>query len=458
MRGGFVVELSGGEKAFGALEPWLVNHGYRVTRPIECSRDDDASVSAAPLVRILHLTADSSIKDLSARLAHIRSAGVATAAYITPGDTHGLSAALAVGCDDVVELADDDRVLARQLDRLYELARTRREIHLREEAARALVRGKSKRPAGPVAARLSSSPLRVLLAGPPAQPKVRLADALGKATISFADSYQSAVRMIGNEPMDLLVLSMQSGEALRSLDKVRLPRQRNAPFVVVLADPAVHAGLDLVPWMSEHHIADVLSPTLPVEQLRLRLEHWHQIGIGKRRLLSTDGLVGVPLDAITGSATQEFLTAYLDLRRRREATDRPALVRFSFSNLWQTAERCGYAMATELLAEMAQITSNAIRLLDLVAYCGNGHFLVSVDAATSTDLESIASRVSAQLESELAGLAGASPRIEAIHAFLSPDEGIAPQLAELVARPCMAPPANDDPHEEPAREPVAACM
>ena len=435
MRGGFAVELVGDGRALSDLEHWLVVRGYQVTGSTIADSFESDGQALAP-VRLIHLSGDDSARQLSAQISAGRSAGIATAASALPGDGCARATALAVGCDDIVEFPGDECLLAHQLDRLYELARTRREVSLRNEAARALMPrqvGPSSRAA---VSRLSQAPLRVLLAGPPAQPKVRLAEALGKATISFTDGLESAMRMIDHEPMDLVVLSLQSAEALQSLGKSRMPRRRSAPYAIALMEPSLLKGVDLVEWMQEHQIADVISPTVSVEQLRLRLEHWHQICIGKRNLLEVDRIACLPVDAVTGCVTQDYLTAYLELRRQRNPSDPLALIRFGCANLWQIAGRAGYGMATELLAEMAQITSNAVRLMDLVAYCGNGQVLVSLDVERASDLEGIADRVSEELEAELAGLAGSSPGIITEQTILSSTGCVSSELARFLARPC----------------------
>ena len=399
MRGGFEVELAGERSALVGIESWLQSNGYRSHRT---GSSPDAETGTVPLVRLRHLQDDLRIGELP-ESSRGNDEQVATAALIPSGAASCLPMALALGLDDVLLFPGDDALLIHQLDRLSELTLMRREAGLRGDAGRSMSPNRSRSPAKKALTDLTRAPLRVLIVGPPAQPKVRLAEALGKAIISFADTVAIAKRRLAHDTMDLVVLSVQTERALAALEQWEQPQERSAPHTIALLDTSLLDGRDPVAWMSQRGISDIIAPDMPTERLRLRLEHWHQVCVAKRRLVDVHGsiLPEVAQDAATGLPTLDFLIAYLDARRDSDPERPTSLIAFRLVDLWRVAESFGYAMATELLAEMGHRVSQAVRLLDLVAYCGNGRVVVAVDVADRVTAESIADRVARRVEEQL---------------------------------------------------------
>ncbi|MCB2055231.1 MAG: hypothetical protein KDE35_13435 [Geminicoccaceae bacterium] len=376
-----------------------------------------------------------------------------TAAVRAAGSESDCSRATAIGCDDVLTFPAADTLITHQLDRLHALARLRQEIALRQKVGEAWrsaqpsgVRSPSTpehtagergagvdpgnrtraadggggssveqemragRPAPPDPARRARDPvvgrtlrpvaarravsLKVLIVGPPAQAKVRLAESVGQASVSFVENAAGAARMTSHEAFDLVVLCLSSAGALDDCGGWSSSSSGNGPHGLVLYDPSVVGDEAALAWSRERGLDDCLSTALSVERLRIRLEHWRQMSLGRRRLTDMTGTTAPPeaREPATGLVTQDYLSAYGAISFASRGGVLGGVI-VQCTDLFAVSQADGFAATTDLLHRLAHHIRAAVRVIDVAGYCGNGRFAVLAEADDREDLERIRERI-----------------------------------------------------------------
>lgn len=350
------------------------------------------STGTEPDLLLLELTAEAS-PAASAALAARRASGRPTLALCRAGEDKALSAAVALGVDDVLTIPLDQAELRRRLELLVAMGELASERRRRATLfAPYLARSRNHAAADP----LDSVPRPVVaLLGEPDPVQVQMVAALPPAELVYLESATPLAAMLQRGAVDLLLVTRpkQIAAALEAVDHAG----GWAPMLL-----AAHAGpptLDQLPPQ-----IDLLPLPVPTLLARQRLTLALRVG-GLRRWLRApplDGSASLLLDALTGLYNQGAFLDYL-----RAAGGDAALVALEFDQLDELNALAGYATGNLALAQLGAQLRRALRAEDFAAHLGGGRFAVAVSGADAKQLERLRRRL--QLEVGEGLLAGAEP-------------------------------------------------
>jgi GGDEF domain-containing protein/DNA-binding NarL/FixJ family response regulator len=339
-----------------------------------------------------------------------RRGGPPVAALARRDDPTLFSHALALGCADALAFPLRDDELRLRIAALAALA-----VAHREQERRAALLATYAEPAARTSrARAGQEPPRaeVLVVGPAGEQQVRIANGVGPATLSYADSAAIARRMLAERRFDLLVVTLaEAGDAPLIEPGSGQLATLTRDCAKLLAGPlpgaagvaaAIAAGFD-----------DVVAVPEGPEAIRLRFEFWLNLQRLRRSLREPERHPGAryALDAPSGLFHEGFLLDHLSDRfARAEGPLRQPIVVLSLAGLDGLGRACGHGPASRLVARAGEVLRRAIRAEDLAAHLGRGQFVVVLAGEDASTAGAVPARLRAHLTAALAQeLAGPPP-------------------------------------------------
>ncbi len=329
--------------------------------------------------------------------------GPPVAALARRDDPTVFSQALALGCADALAFPLRDDELRLRVAALSALALAHRE-HQRRQALLATYAEPAVRSSR---ARAESEPPRaeVLLVGPAGEQQVRIANGVGPATLSYADSAAIARRMLKERRFDLLVVTLAEPGA------APLVEPGSDPFAALTRDCAkLLAGSLPDAGGTADAIAAGFDDLVPLsdgpEAIRLRFEFWRHLQRLRRSLREPERHPGAryALDAPSGLFHEGFLLDHLAERfARAEGPLRQPIVVLCLAGLDGLGRAHGHGPASRLVARAGDALRRAIRAEDLAAHLGRGQFVVALVAEDPSTGGPVLERLRGALTSALAG-------------------------------------------------------
>ncbi|MFO1067227.1 MAG: diguanylate cyclase [Geminicoccaceae bacterium] len=304
-----------------------------------------------------------------------------------------ISQALASGCDDAIVFPLDEIELEVRVRALSALVVAERERDRRSALLADYAPGDRKGRTRQRQERAADRP-QVLLAGPPSDNQVRVANGLGPASIAYADSQRSAQRMLGEREFDLVVATLPGtgvAPTLRPADLEDLDVPLNA--AILLAGPV---GEDAIRAALEQGFNDVLPLPQAPELIRLRLELW--LRLQRLRGWLRDPVDGVPAtlaqDSLSGLFNRGFVLDYLATALRGRPAGAPLVVLgVAIRDLAELGHQHGHALANRLVAGTGRMLRYLVRAEDLAGHMGEGEFAVVMEGASEPAAQAIANRI-----------------------------------------------------------------
>ncbi len=439
MRQAFPVELVEARPgSLASLADWLAAGGYQ---PHRRRVGELASTLPDACIRLVEVTAGQTAGRLAALTRRAAGEQVAVAALVPEDDEISLSKALAVGPDDLLTYPFDADELVTRLDALQQLGRARAVLAERRRTlarfAPTLVPAVSPTAprdapppvsiaAEPTAARARSrtaaaSRPRVLVIGPASQHKVKVAEALARALINYADNLEKAKGALATSAFDLVVLLATNPVARREL--LRWPELSGLgtmATLLVLDRGGVEDPLETRQRLAHLPVSDRLILPQPAELVRARMDFWLTFVELQQRLCTPPPgeLFGLCHDSLTGLFNHGFFMEHLrtlDLA----PPHRRALLVIELVNLARLNEAAGYAAANRYLAALGPALRRQVRAEDLAAYLGGGRFAVLLDDVAPGAATGIGARL-ARLLGQVACSGSLAPRLTARSIELTP--------------------------------------
>lgn len=344
----------------------------------------NAAESPSPL-RLIALRGRLSLAELQRRKLLLNDRDIATVAVLPSGDASLVAMATAIDCDDILIWPLDQAELSRRLENLRNLARRRREWHLRQA----------------VIAQLSPTPraeksytrqkkLAVLLAGPIGSAGGRIADMMQPAQVVYAESSQAITSHLQKCEYDLVFadLSMSDGDWVT----LELPPHTLRAWI---ADPA-H---DLL-RRREHSAPaswfdDLLPAGIASDLLRARLRILRRLATIGCELghIQDESIESLIIDGETQCFNGSFARAYRALRtedRRRTF----AVLDMAPPDIAALVREMGFARLGSWFPEMARSLKRNLRCDDLICHLGDGRFRIILQECDDNQAASVATRIS----------------------------------------------------------------
>jgi diguanylate cyclase (GGDEF)-like protein len=263
---------------------------------------------------------------------------------------------------------------------------------------------------------------RVLVIGPASQHKVKVGEALARASINYADNLEKAKGALETGAFEMVVLLGTNPAARRELQRWPDYAGKGFPATVLVLDEAtMQDHLELRRRLAALPVTDRLGMPQPAELVRARMDFWLTFARLQRQLLSppTDALYGLCHDALTGLFNHGFFLEHL---RSVEAAapHRRAMILIELVNLARLNEAAGHAAANRHIAALGPVLRRGVRADDLPAYLGAGRFAVLLDDVAPGQ----ATHVGRRLERLLGAVPHAGqlePRLTARSFELGPD-------------------------------------
>lgn len=374
---------------------------------------DLRATPAGPDLLLVDAAGAAGLDHLRDVLARRRQGGPPVAALARRDDAATISQALALGCDEALAFPLLDAELRLRLAALSAMAVAERETTRRAALLLSYAddrRAMSRRGA---VAREPAPRAEVLLIGPASDHQVRIANGVGPATISYADSAAAARRVLGERRFDLLVVTLADGRDTPTM----LP---GAPGLAahtrdcakLLAGPllaekavtlAVEGGFDAV----------IPLPDTP-ESIRMRIDFWLRLQRLRAALREPRRHAGasLALDAPSGLFHEGFL---LDHIADRFGTARPGvrlgIVVLALAGLAEAGRLRGHAVTSRLVARVGETLRRLTRPEDLPAHVGRGQFVIALSSDHGGAAPVVAARLQAELCHELADDLAVEPSI-----------------------------------------------
>ena len=333
---------------------------------------------------------------------HRRRGGPPVAALARRDDPAVISQALALGCDDALAFPLRGDQLRLRMAALAALATAHRE-HERRTVLLASYAEPAPRSSR---SRTTAEPPRaeVLLVGPAGEQQVRVANGVGPATLSYADSAAIARRMLMERRFDLVVVTLaEPGDR-------PLIEPAGGPLAALTRDCAkLLAG----PMADDEAVSQALATgfddvvVLPEgpEAIRLRFEFWLRLQRLRRALREPERHPGAryALDAPSGLFHEGFLLDHLaDRFARASGPLRQPVVVLCLAGLAELGRGRGHGPASRLVARAGEALRRAIRAEDLAAHLGRGQFVVALAGEDRSAGDAVPARLRADLAAALA--------------------------------------------------------
>jgi GGDEF domain-containing protein/CheY-like chemotaxis protein len=356
---------------------------------------------------------DAGQRHLRQLIAQRRQGGPPVAALARRDNVAAISQALALGCDEALAFPLLDAELRLRLSALAALAVAEREAGRRA----ALLAGYAEdgRPGSrprPMA-REPAPRAEVLLIGPASEHQVRIANGVGPATISYAESAPVARRVLGERRFDLLVVTMADGQEVPTF----LPATPGLALATrdcanILAGPLLAEGA-IAKAVDGGFDAVVTLPDTP-EAIRMRIEFWLRLQRLRAALREPRRHAGadLALDAPSALFHEGFLLDHIaDWFRTAPPRARLAVVALALTGLPEVGRLRGHALTSRLVARTGAALRRLTRPEDLPAHLGRGQFIIALASDSNGAAPIVAARLQAELCHELAADLGNEPSI-----------------------------------------------
>lgn len=396
--------------SLGGLSELLARWGFRTSALFLA----DALAGPAADLLLVDAGSEPGLDHLRQLLARRRQGGPPVAALARRDNPGAMSRALALGCDDALAFPMLDTELRLRLTALAALAVAEQEAGRRA----ALLAGYADEAGAPSRARrvVRDLPPRaeVLLAGPASDHQVRIANGVGPATISYADSPIAAQRMLGERHFDLLIVTLADAQQAPTI----LPAAPGLAAATrdcakLLAGPmpaegtigmAVEGGFDAV----------IPVPDTP-EAIRMRIEFWLRLQRLRGGLREPQRHPGarLALDMPSGLFHEGFLLDHIASRfAAGPAGTRIGIVTLALAGLVEAGKARGHALTSRLLARTGEAVRRLTRPEDLPAHLGRGQFVIALSGDHGQAAAIAAARLRAELDEALAPALALEPAVQ----------------------------------------------
>jgi two-component system cell cycle response regulator len=299
------------------------------------------------------------------------------------------------GADDFLSKPVNDVALFARVRSLVRLKMMMDELRVRQETSGRL---------GAIASEfeVSDQPAKVLVVEKSRFTTQRLSEYLAEAghEVVCADSGETAMQLSREQAYDLVIVGIDLGgeDGLRLCSQFRSQEEtRHLPLLLLLEDmdlPRLAKGLDL-------GVTDYLIKPLDRGELlarvrtQVRRRRYHD---RLRERIQTSMSMAFT-DSLTGLYNRRYLMTHLDRKLMGIAETGKAVtaLMFDVDHFKAVNDTHGHGVGDEVLVKLAQVASDNLRSVDLVARLGGEEFVVVMPETTAATAQQVAERLCAQV-------------------------------------------------------------
>jgi two-component system cell cycle response regulator len=311
------------------------------------------------------------------------------------------------GADDFLSKPVNDVALFARVRSLVRLKMMMDELRVRQETSGRL---------GAIASEfeLADSPAKVLVVEKSRFTTQRLSDYLAEAEheVVCADTGERALDLGREQQFDLVIVGIDLGgeDGLRLCSQFRSQEEtRHLPLLLLLEDmdlPRLAKGLDL-------GVTDYLVKPLDRGELlarvrtQVRRRRYHD---RLRERIQTSMSMAFT-DSLTGLYNRRYLMTHLDRKLMGIAeTGKPVSVMlFDVDHFKAVNDTHGHGVGDDVLVKLAEVASDNLRSVDLVARLGGEEFVVVMPESNAQTAMQVAERLCAQVAESSVPLPDGSP-------------------------------------------------
>jgi two-component system cell cycle response regulator len=311
------------------------------------------------------------------------------------------------GADDFLSKPVNDVALFARVRSLVRLKMMMDELRVRQETSGRL---------GAIASEfeLADSPAKVLVVEKSRFTTQRLSEYLSEAEheVVCTDTGERALDLGREQPFDLVIVGMDLGgeDGLRLCSQFRSQEEtRHLPLLLLLEDmdlPRLAKGLDL-------GVTDYLVKPLDRGELlarvrtQVRRRRYHD---RLRERIQTSMSMAFT-DSLTGLYNRRYLMTHLDRKLMGIAgTGKPVSVMlFDVDHFKVVNDTHGHGVGDDVLVKLAEVASDNLRSVDLVARLGGEEFVVVMPESNAQTAMQVAERLCAQVAESSVPLPDGSP-------------------------------------------------
>ena len=311
------------------------------------------------------------------------------------------------GADDFLSKPVNDIALFARVRSLVRLKMMMDELRVRQETSGRL---------GAIASEfeLADSPARVLVVEKSRFTTQRLSEYLGEADheVVCAETGERALELGRAQQFDLVIVGIDLGgeDGLRLCSQFRSQEEtRHLPLLLLLEDmdlPRLAKGLDL-------GVTDYLVKPLDRGELlarvrtQVRRRRYHD---RLRERIQTSMSMAFT-DSLTGLYNRRYLMTHLDRKLMGIAeTGKPVSVMlFDVDHFKAVNDTHGHGVGDDVLVKLAEVASDNLRSVDLVARLGGEEFVVVMPESNAATAIQVAERLCAQVAESTIDLPDGTP-------------------------------------------------
>ena len=336
------------------------------------------------------------------------------------------------GADDFLSKPVNDIALFARVRSLVRLKMMMDELRVRQETSGRL---------GAIASEfeLADSPARVLVVEKSRFTTQRLSEYLAEADheVVCADTGEGALELGRAQQFDLVIVGIDLGgeDGLRLCSQFRSQEEtRHLPLLLLLEDmdlPRLAKGLDL-------GVTDYLVKPLDRGELlarvrtQVRRRRYHD---RLRERIQTSMSMAFT-DSLTGLYNRRYLMTHLDRKLMGIAeTGKPVSVMlFDVDHFKAVNDTHGHGVGDDVLVKLAEVASDNLRSVDLVARLGGEEFVVVMPESNAATAMQVAERLCAQVAESTIDLPDGTPLSVTISIGVATSETAEEMADDLIER------------------------
>ena len=336
------------------------------------------------------------------------------------------------GADDFLSKPVNDIALFARVRSLVRLKMMMDELRVRQETSGRL---------GAIASEfeLADSPARVLVVEKSRFTTQRLSEYLGEADheVVCAETGERALELGRAQQFDLVIVGIDLGgeDGLRLCSQFRSQEEtRHLPLLLLLEDmdlPRLAKGLDL-------GVTDYLVKPLDRGELlarvrtQVRRRRYHD---RLRERIQTSMSMAFT-DSLTGLYNRRYLMTHLDRKLMGIAeTGKPVSVMlFDVDHFKAVNDTHGHGVGDDVLVKLAEVASDNLRSVDLVARLGGEEFVVVMPESNAATAIQVAERLCAQVAESTIDLPDGTPLSVTISIGVATSETAEEMADDLIER------------------------
>ena len=336
------------------------------------------------------------------------------------------------GADDFLSKPVNDIALFARVRSLVRLKMMMDELRVRQETSGRL---------GAIASEfeLADSPARVLVVEKSRFTTQRLSEYLGEADheVVCAETGERALELGRAQQFDLVIVGIDLGgeDGLRLCSQFRSQEEtRHLPLLLLLEDmdlPRLAKGLDL-------GVTDYLVKPLDRGELlarvrtQVRRRRYHD---RLRERIQTSMSMAFT-DSLTGLYNRRYLMTHLDrkLMGIAETGKQVSVMLFDVDHFKAVNDTHGHGVGDDVLVKLAEVASDNLRSVDLVARLGGEEFVVVMPESNAATAIQVAERLCAQVAESTIDLPDGTPLSVTISIGVATSETAEEMADDLIER------------------------